>query len=494
MDYLDISKGRIVRVDQSNALSKCHATSVVERGDSSIWVGCMDAQLIRIDVQTGAHFIWTPESKSSAALGGAIAPLFNDVNGVLWIAYGSAGLQMRDGSGRIIREFVCCGTASNQLPSEISQMADGPDGNPWLAGEGLYRWDRKSKRFELVPGGPTSSVIDFSYQTSERIWVALRDALEAYRWESGRLVRTHRVTRSHGLPLRGLGSVLADASGNVWVTTVQGLVHVDATTLAVKTLGADSGASTAEFDVLHGVITNSGLAFAPTMSNLVAFDTNKFTMPSAPPILTINEISIRRRDLTLAMNRNSRRMTLHSEDRDLRITARIHSLSSPNSRRYRFRLHGYDRDWVEDSEGERVFTRLEHGSYRLEVIASNADGIWSKPVQLEIVVLPAWWQTNEARLGFALAALLLVLAIAAVYRARLRRINATILLEQRRALAEQASAAKTRFLADLGHEIRTPMTGVLGMAELLHADDLEPRQRGRVEAIQGAGQQLLRLV
>ncbi|MCX7042260.1 MAG: ATP-binding protein, partial [Gammaproteobacteria bacterium] len=51
-----------------------------------------------------------------------------------------------------------------------------------------------------------------------------------------------------------------------------------------------------------------------------------------------------------------------------------------------------------------------------------------------------------------------------------------------------------RFLAMLGHEIRTPMTGVLGMAELLQGSNLEPRQRLQVDAIQRAGDQLLRLV
>ena len=61
-------------------------------------------------------------------------------------------------------------------------------------------------------------------------------------------------------------------------------------------------------------------------------------------------------------------------------------------------------------------------------------------------------------------------------------------------LAEQASQAKSRFLATLGHEVRTPMTGVLGMSELLAATPLDTRQRGYVDAIHRAGRHLLRLV
>jgi signal transduction histidine kinase len=51
-----------------------------------------------------------------------------------------------------------------------------------------------------------------------------------------------------------------------------------------------------------------------------------------------------------------------------------------------------------------------------------------------------------------------------------------------------------KLLADLGHEVRTPMTGVLGMSELLLDGPLQPQQRGQVEAIRQAGEHLLRLV
>ena len=46
----------------------------------------------------------------------------------------------------------------------------------------------------------------------------------------------------------------------------------------------------------------------------------------------------------------------------------------------------------------------------------------------------------------------------------------------------------------MGHEIRTPMTGVLGMTELLLGSGLAPRQRDQAESIQRAGHHLLRIV
>jgi CheY-like chemotaxis protein/nitrogen-specific signal transduction histidine kinase len=89
---------------------------------------------------------------------------------------------------------------------------------------------------------------------------------------------------------------------------------------------------------------------------------------------------------------------------------------------------------------------------------------------------------------------MILLMGARLYRARVERRNAMALAEERRQIAEQASEAKSRFLADLGHEIRTPMTGVLGMAELLYSEPLNVSQRRRVEAIRAAGQHLMGLL
>jgi signal transduction histidine kinase/ActR/RegA family two-component response regulator len=113
---------------------------------------------------------------------------------------------------------------------------------------------------------------------------------------------------------------------------------------------------------------------------------------------------------------------------------------------------------------------------------------------LSFTVLPPWWRSQWGIAAFVLLGILLLVAAGALYRRRLRRRNAWHLAEHKRELAEQASMAKTRFLATLGHEVRTPMTGVLGMSELLLATQLDQKQRGYTHAIQNAGTHLLRLV
>ncbi len=74
-------------------------------------------------------------------------------------------------------------------------------------------------------------------------------------------------------------------------------------------------------------------------------------------------------------------------------------------------------------------------------------------------------------------------------RSQAERDNAS--LQSALARAEQASLAKTTFLATMSHEIRTPLNGVIGMAEALARDNLTKRHRERVGVIRSSAKALL---
>jgi signal transduction histidine kinase len=84
-------------------------------------------------------------------------------------------------------------------------------------------------------------------------------------------------------------------------------------------------------------------------------------------------------------------------------------------------------------------------------------------------------------LGLALLLIALVSAISSRYAVRSAR-----RLEHALAAARAADQSKTEFLSTVTHELRTPMNGILGVAQLQHTTDLDDEQRELVGVLFGS--------
>lgn len=72
--------------------------------------------------------------------------------------------------------------------------------------------------------------------------------------------------------------------------------------------------------------------------------------------------------------------------------------------------------------------------------------------------------------------------------------KARVEAEAAHARAEAAAEAKGQFLATISHELRTPMNGVLGFAELLLEDETHPERRASLETIVRSGRAMVAMV
>ncbi len=67
-------------------------------------------------------------------------------------------------------------------------------------------------------------------------------------------------------------------------------------------------------------------------------------------------------------------------------------------------------------------------------------------------------------------------------------------LKQAREVAELSNRAKTEFLANISHELRTPMNGIIGLAELLHHESLTADQRSLLDPLRASADDLMRQI
>lgn len=140
---------------------------------------------------------------------------------------------------------------------------------------------------------------------------------------------------------------------------------------------------------------------------------------------------------------------------------------APDKVRYRYRLIGFDPDWIEAGAGmAAVYTNLPPGRYRFEVQAMSLPLDWAHAVAIGhaervIEVVPPWWRRPVVLAGLVLAAMLLLLS-AYIWRVlssrrQQRRLNAIIeartreLSDKNHAL-EQAGREREALLRELEHQ------------------------------------------
>lgn len=464
--------------------------AVLETGDGSLWLG--EALGLHRRDPSGQWQRWARGSEGGAPAG-AVDLLVAGQDGSVWLSAYGGGLQHRAADGRLLREMLPGDGQGLESPM-VEQLWVAGDGALWVAGrDGLLRWN--GQRFDVLLDGRSGAVQAVAPGRAGDLWVYRSGLLQRYRLDPSRLVLLDEATSGNeGIPAAEAGGLLVDGQGRVWITTVRGLYRFDPAARVVRRFGRGDGLPSSEFSLRPPMALPGGVMLAGTVDGAVLFDPDRLPDEIEAPPLRIETLGARRGEDALAFPVEGPAV-LAAGDRDLRIVARLLSYAEPRLHRYRFRLRGYDPDWVEATmAGERVWSRLEPGQYLLDVVASRGDGQWRAAPSIAVRVLPPWTQTWPAYAIYAGVAMGLLWSLWWFQRERARRRAREELAGEQRRLALQASEAKSRFLANLGHEIRTPLTGVLGMAELLLRSPLPEGQRQQARTVQQAGQHLLRLV
>lgn len=497
-------------------------SAVAASGDNHLWVGVKNGALDRLDLITGK----AEHIPFSMPLGRDVYSMAEDARGRLW--FGSMnGTYVLD-HGKLTEleghrperiEFGDDGTAYFQ--HEDGAIAVAPDGKHmrpllfeanagdagvndmrwydhalWLATNlGLQRWMPGDAQARFVPGVQRVSAVQIDLR-DQQLWVLDGNSLHHYRLDGAQAkpVGTYPLYLQH--PVSDMLSIRGDKRGRVWFFSRSGLWRYDPSTGKVREFGLDQGLPEGQFTNVSIADAPDGHVYAATKGGVVGFAPDEINEPSRVPQVSLEGVTVRRGGHVQRFDGENNHWHLAWDDRDLTITARAVSYIAPERNTYRSRLDGLDTDWVNTGHrADRSFTQLPSGDYQLRVQAAGPDGTWGElptPLHLHVDTAPwlRWWAwlTYAVLIGMVLTAVLLAL------RRRQRQRMQLELVTQQHRLAQTASEAKTRFLAELGHEIRTPMTGVLGMAELLLSRPLGSTEKHYVQTIQRSGEVLLTLV
>ncbi|MEO8802646.1 MAG: two-component regulator propeller domain-containing protein, partial [Rudaea sp.] len=494
IDRVDPAIGQVERFAQRWTAPEKALWSVLADRNGRVWVGHTHGLRV-YELQSGKFQDLPVDRKRHDALApGTLDQLTLAPDGAIWASANGGAIQRIDPATLKIARY----DEGNGLRStDVGQIGFAPDATLLVASAaGLDRLDTTAQRFLPVANAPTQRVLAFAFADDGSVWLHTTASLLHYGYQAGVLTSIAKVDTDSDWPSLTAGGMQVDARGRVWVSSARGLWRYDPATQAIRQYGSGDGLASAEFNRLPLLKRADGAMFGGTLAGIVGFNPSSLVENAAPPPLLIDHAGLRRNGRELNLNPADGTINMRWDDRDLRFVARALSYANPANNRYQWQLAGFDTGWIDGgANGERVFSQLPPGDYALKLRASASGSAWSAPLApLRVHVAPPPWKTPWAYAAYAAAGLLALLLAFRTYRVRLKRRHAYDLAEQQRRFAEHASEAKSEFLATMGHEIRTPMTGVLGMTELLLRTSLDRTQRGYAQSIETSGKMMLRLV
>jgi class 3 adenylate cyclase/ligand-binding sensor domain-containing protein len=282
------------------------------------------------------------------------------------------------------------------------------------------------------------------------------------------------IDRRRGLFDDSIWQILDDEQGRLWMSSDRGVwwartedldavLDGRAARVTCRAYGRADGLRTREFNggmATSGIRAADGRLWWPTIRGVAVVDPAHLEVNTRPPAVVIEEVTAHERVL------EARPLHVPAGGRQLSIAYSAPSFVEPRQIRFRYRLDGFDRDWV-DAGARRVafYTGLAPGSYVFRVIAQNSDQVWGQEgAALPLTIEPFFWQTLWFRVLLGLAAFA---SLVAAYQARVMRLRA------RQRELESLVDARTRELGAEKEKTDRLLLNILpaSVAARLKADD-----------------------
>ena len=457
--------------------------------EGGVWIGTRDRGLQRW--QSGKFKEWGRREGLNSQ---NVRSLLQATNGDLWIASDSPTRLWLFKDGKF-HEL--------QLPPRvraIRALAEGVDGTIWAGSSDgqILRIQGRTVVNELgAQKDPPFSVRCLLTTADGSLWIGYAN-WGVGRWHDGHYAR---VSMAQGLYNDYISQMLSDGQGSLWLTGNHGLFQVRLDELVAVAEGRSAHLRSIAYGRSEGLPSlqpvnennptawrgNDGQLWFSTRNGLLKVLPDEIRDNPIPPAVLVDEVTVDDQPVALYESRFPLRTPEESSLMDLRapgtllqlpprhdkieFTFTALSFNSPENVQFRYRLKGFDTQWIEaGTQRSAKYPRLLAGNYEFEVTACNEAGVWNTTgFRLPFVVQPFFWQTWWFRA-------LLVLTFTAVVIAMVRYVSFRRLRHRMRLLEHQAVLDKerARIAKDLHDDLGASMTQMTLVLELAMQQRSEP--------------------
>lgn len=527
-----------------NSVSGNVVSVFCEDKDGNLWIGTDDAGLNFFDPKIGKFTHYKPEKTKNSLSFHNVHALCIDAN-TLWIGTYTGGLNVMDlHTGRFKQYYSSPADLASINSNSVYSLFKDSRGSIWVGTiSGICRYVRSTDNFERF--GKTEKMIVDICQQGNVIWFATNDDglfsydLKTEKWthylykptdkrsiisndvaslcvdtknvlwvgtENG-LCRYDPGTDSFvvadiHLPGHSISKILCD-NDNLWITTSKGLLCYAPGTGRVRTFTQSDGLLSEFFITNSGIKTRSGKIYVGTAKGFNAFYPGDLVENKKIPLIGITDFQL----FNKSVNMNEYLVKKENGIPEIRLPYNKNSFSfeytalsylAPAKNQYAFMLEGFEKEWNEVGNLRKAtYTNIPPGEYYFRVRASNNDGVWNETGQtIKVVLVPPFWWNN-----WSVSFYILVLIASFIFfmKYRLKKEQKKKEEEIAKLKGEQEKEAyhsKINFFTTIAHEIRTPVSLIIGPLEKIveKSDQLPANVTNDLQTIDRNSQRLLTLV
>ena len=326
------------------------------------------------------------------------------------------------------------------------------------------------------------------------------------------------LNESEGLSNNLVVGILEDDEGDIWAATYNGLNIIKPNGTVIDILDEDDGLTHFEFNRYAHFKSTDGRLFFGALKGLNIIDPKKTKQSlgtSKSLKIFISNLTFFDQELGKTVSiRNynpNNTLVLPADSRFLSINVGMSNYGFTSQNRYTYKLEGIDKDWTYlGSEHLIRLPNLPAGKYDLIISGIDQNGNWSSnTIRIPIYAKEFFYKQT----WFYILCALPFLLFAIIWIRRLRKEKGILekevkkrtieirkdkeLIEQQAHELQQLDQMKSRFFANISHDLRTPITLISGPAELLAEEEYIKKKKSFHQAIVTISQnskRLLRLI